>query len=98
MVVVEVNSHSNPIRVITGYGPQESWAEMERMPFGIALEEEVAAAEINGRAVIIQFDANAKLGKQHIKRDPKEISENGKVLAGILDRHALVVVNGLEDK
>ena len=59
---------------------------MERMPFWIALEEEIAAAEINGRAVIIQFDANARLGKQHIKNGPKEISENGKVLAGILDR------------
>ena len=49
MIVIEVNSNNNPIRILTGYGPQENWTEMERMPFWIALEEEVAAAEINGR-------------------------------------------------
>ena len=68
---------------------------MERMPFWIALEEEVAAAKINGRSIIIQFEANAKLSKTYIKRDPKEMSGNGRILAGILERHALVVVNGL---
>ena len=70
---------------------------MKRMHFWIALEEEVAAAEINGRSIIIQLDANAKLGKGYIKKDPKDISGNGKVLAGILERHALIVVNGMEE-
>ena len=70
---------------MTGYGPQENWTEMKGMPFWIALEEKVSAAEINGRSIIIQFEANAKLGKTYIKRDPKEMSGNGNFLAGILN-------------
>ena len=82
--------------MITGYGPQENWIESEKMPFWLALEEEIAAAEINERPVILQFDANAKLGPSYIKDDPKEMSVNGKILAGVIERHALVVLNGSE--
>ena len=33
-----------------------------------------------------------------MNNDPHPMSENGKILSGILNRHALCVVNGLEDK
>ena len=98
LIVVEINTQNNPIRVITGYGPQENWKESEKMPFWLAVEEEIASAEINERPVIIQMDANAKLGPQYVKHDPKEMSVNGRILSGIIERHALSVINGLEVK
>ena len=48
--------------------------------------------------MILQFDANAKLGPSYIRDDPKEMSVNGKILAGVIERHALVVLNGSEAK
>ena len=53
-----------------GYGPQENWHENDIMPIWLTVEEEIAAAEIYGRSVIIQMDANAKLGSTYIKNDP----------------------------
>ena len=68
------------------------------MPFFTALEQEIASSEINGRSVILMMDPNAKLGQQYIKGDPHSQSDNGKLLAEIINRHALCVVNSLEQK
>ena len=64
------------------------------MPFFIALETEIEKAEIAGKSVIIEMDANSKLGNKYIPSDPHKISPNGLLLAGIIERHALVVANG----
>ena len=86
------------IRVITGYGPQEVWKSEDKMPFFLALEEDIAKAEIAGKSVIIGFDANSKLGPEWIKQDPHGQSQNGNILEGILQRHALIVANGNPEK
>ena len=44
------------------------------------------------------MDANSKLGTQYIEGDPHAQSRNGRVLANILDRHALIVLNGIQEK
>ena len=98
MITVEVKVGNRKLRIITGYGPQENWNEEEKMPFFTALEEEIAAAEFEGKEVIITMDANSKLGPEYIEGDPHPMSGNGKLLEQILIRHALVVVNGLKDK
>ena len=38
------------------------------------------------------------MGREYVKDDPKSMSGNGKVLAGIMERHVLIVINGLQDK
>ena len=86
------------IRVISGYGPQESWKPEDKMPFFVSLEEEVPKAEIAGKPVIIGFDANSKLGPEWIINDPHSQSPNGEILAGIMRRHALSLANGNQDK
>ena len=58
MVVVDVKAAHKEIRVLTGYGPQENWPVTARMPFFLALEEEIAKAELAGKSLIIQLDAN----------------------------------------
>ena len=98
LLVVEVKIASKEIRIITGYGPQEKWPENERIPFFQALEKEIAKAELNGKSVYIGMDSNSKLGPKIIAQDPHLQSANGKILEGILERHGLVVVNGLKEK
>ena len=83
---------------MTGYGPQENWKLDEKMPFFIALEEEISKAIFQGKGVIIELDANSKLGPQYIEGDPHRKSPNGNILSGIIDRHALVVTNSLTGK
>ena len=46
--------------------------------------------------LIIEMDANAKLGKEIIEGDPHEMSSNGKLLWGILSRRSCTVVNSTE--
>ena len=87
LLVVEVKVGNTEIRVFTGYGPQENWVESDKTPFYNALEEEIASAELEGKSVLIAFDANAKLGPGVIQGDPYPQSQNGKVLAGIIERH-----------
>lgn len=96
LLVVEIELKQNKVRVISGYGPQENWPEEKRMPFFIALETEVEKAALAGRSVIVEMDANAKLGKKFIKGDPHEISPNGRILANIVERQMLVVGNGTD--
>ena len=98
LIVIEVKVAKKEIRIITGYGPQESWSECERIPFFQALEKEIIKAELNGKSVYIGMDSNSKLGPKIISQDPHEQSSNGKVLAGIIQRHGLVVANSLGDK
>ena len=44
LLVVELKIKDKEIRIISGYGPQENWNEVDRMPFFIALEEEINKA------------------------------------------------------
>ena len=69
IVVVEINVGGKEIRIISGYGPQETWTEEERMPFFLALEEEINKAELLGKSIVIEMDANSKLGPNYIKQD-----------------------------
>ena len=98
MIVIEIAVDDKEIRIISGYGPQENLSEDERMPFFLALEEEIVKAELLGKSLLIQMDANSKLGPDLIKGDPHRQTANGRILAGILERHNLTVVNSLTDK
>ena len=98
LIVVEIKVAGKEVRVINGYGPQECWNNEEKMPFFVALEEEVSKARLEGKSIILELDANSKLGSKYIKNDPHTISPNGIILSGIIDRHDLIVANGLSQK
>ena len=94
LLVVEIEVEKKEIRIITGYGPQENMEEGKRLPFFMALEEEVEKASNAGKSIVIELDANSKLGPNYIPGDPHEITPNGKLLAQIVERQNLMVVNG----
>ena len=94
LLVAEVKTVDGPIRVVTGYGPHENWDEEKRVPFFLALETEVNKSELAGVPLIIEIDANSKLGQQYIPNDPHVISPNGALLSSIIENHNLIVCNG----
>ena len=96
LLVVEIQAANKEIRIITGYGPQECWPIGVRMPFFLALEEEIMKSELAGKSTIIQLDANSKLGPKLVPGDKHDQSENGRLLAGIIARHGLIIGNSLK--
>ena len=95
LLVVEVKTTTKDIRIVTGYGPQESWPIALRIPFFNALEEEIVKAELDGKSIIVEIDGNSKLGPVLIPGDKHPQSENGRILAAIIERHGLVVGNAI---
>ena len=94
LLVVEMNVAGKQVRVISGVGPHENQTETERLPFFLTLEKEITKAENEGKSILIEIDANSKLGTERIPNSKHPISPNGRLLAGIIDRHALNVING----
>ena len=96
LLIVEIKAGNKDVRLVSGYGPQENRPETERRAFFLALEEEIVKAELLGKSMIIELDANSKLGPQIIPGDVHQQSENGKILAAIIERHGLVLGNSLK--
>ena len=98
LLVVECKTNNQNIRFITGYGPQETWDLGTKLVFFNVVEEEVSKSISQGISVVIMGDFNSKLGTEYISSDPHEQSENGKILSGMIERNALCVLNGLNEK
>ena len=81
------------MRFLTGYGPQEDDNEDHINKFYCILEEEIVSCEERNCGLIIEMDCNAKLGKEIIKGDPHEMSNNGKILWDIMKRRNCTVIN-----
>ena len=69
LLVIEIKVSNKEIRIMSGYGPQESWPEQQRPPFFLALEEEIIKSELAGKSILMELDANSKLGKELIPGD-----------------------------
>ena len=94
VLVVQIKlSNQMNIRIIAGYGAQECAPSVVRERYRNSIEEQVSRAYLSGCMVIIAEDANAKLGPKMIPNDPHPMSENGKLLAGMINRQSLVIIN-----
>ena len=93
VLVVKLSVKKKQIRIIAGYGPQECAPVIVRETYRNTVEEQVVRATLAGASVIIAEDANAKLGPNWIPKDPNPMSENGKLLANMITRQELKVVN-----
>ena len=68
IIVAEIKVAGKDIRVINAYGPQECWSREEKMLIFVALEEEISKSKLEGKSVILELDANSKLGPKYIKK------------------------------
>ena len=93
ILVVQVKMGGSYIRIINGYGPQEADLSAKKLAFWQSIEQEVVSAKNSQCMVLIQCDANAKLGKDMISQDPHEISENGRILKDLIERENMALLN-----
>ena len=46
LIVVEIEIKGEQVRVITGYGPQETWPEAQRYPFFVVFDAEILESRL----------------------------------------------------
>ena len=98
IITVQVNLSGKKCRIINAYGPQEQTEinNLECMKFWINLEGEISNALDDGCMVLLEMDANAKVG-QIIRNNPQNnISNNGKLLLEMIERCGLTIVNSMD--
>ena len=79
--------------IINAYGPQEDDDIQDVLGFWQELEGEVIRAKEENCYILIEMDANAKVGKSVIKEDQHNISSNGKIKFDFVERQGLVISN-----
>ena len=101
MLVVQGKIGNYDMRIFNCYGPQEisqsqrPSSEQQQIvtQFWMEIENEVIKAKDEGCLVLIEMDANAKVGKNIINDDPNETSENGKLFLDFVSRQNLKILN-----
>ena len=94
VLTVQLDVNNQKIRVINGYGPQEDDSSQNKLNFWTGLDHEILAATSENCMVLIQMDANAKVGRKIISADPNNVTDsNGRQLLELVDRHGLEVLN-----
>ena len=96
IMTIQVKAGNQNIRIINAYGPQEDDETKDVLNFWQEMETEVLKAKDNDCMVMIEMDANAKVGKDVIKDDPNKMTGNGKLLMDMLKRQNLTILNSLD--
>ena len=91
LLVVQGKVSNCTIRFFNAYGPQEDSEKV--LDFYEKLEEEIQLAKDDGCCILVEMDANAKLGYEVIKGDPNPQSNNGSLLWSLIQRNNLKVLN-----
>ena len=94
ILTIQVQIKNKKIRIINAYGPQNDEAQQTRLNFWLGLEEEIISAKSEHCMVIIEMDANAKVGQAIIRRNPNNILDNnGRHLLHLIQTHGLTMLN-----
>ena len=94
IMVVQVRLGHRNIRIFNAYGPQEQDVSAQtKFNFWQNLEKEIISAYESNCEIIIELDANAKVGPNVIPNDPHCQSENGRLMMEMLARQNLHLVN-----
>ena len=97
VLTVQVKVGKYDVRIINAYGPQEDECNREDIyQLWQEIEEEVVNAKDEGCLLIIQLDANAKIGMENLKDDPNNVSGNGKILLDVVRRQNLTIANTVD--
>ena len=87
-LTVQVEINESKLRIINAYGTQDSsdGFSKESLNFWQDLEEEIMRAHDEQTMILVQLDANAKLGPKIIKNDPHIMLKNCKLLLDVIQR------------
>ena len=93
ILTIQADLGENKLRIINAYGPQEDEDRQRVLSFWQEIETEVINARDNNCLLIVQLDANAKVGNKVIKNDPNQMSDNGQIMFDIIQRQNLDIAN-----
>ena len=93
IIVIQIKLAGFNVRIINAYGPQESAQKDQILDFWYALEKEILDAKDENCGILLEMDANAKLGPNIVQGDPNEMSENGVIMFNVVKRHNLIIAN-----
>ena len=93
ILVVQLTVGGRNMRIINCYGPQEDQALEVVFNFWQKVEKEILDSKRGNCSIILETDANAKIGSSIIKGDPHEMSRNGKLFLEMIKRQGLIVLN-----
>lgn len=96
VLTIQVDVGIKKIRIINGYGPQEDDDIKDILNFWQNIEAEVVKAKDENCMIIIEMDANAKVGHENIQNDPHTITNNGKLLVDLMSRQNLTMLNATD--
>ena len=96
ILTVQAKVGNHDIRIINAYGPQEDDGNNEVYKFWQGIEEEIVSAKDENCLIILQLDANAKIGKENLKGDPNNATANGRILLDVVERQNLTIANTLD--
>ena len=93
LLVVQCEVGNLKIRIMNAYGPQEDDEAKTINQFWQAVETEVIIAKQEECLIVLQLDANAKIGKELLPNDPNSRSKNGQILLNMVHRQGLHIGN-----
>ena len=96
VLTIQIKANSHNIRVINAYGPQEDDEINKILEFWEQIENEIIEAKNNSCFILIQLDANAKIGSQYLRDDPHKTSSNGLIMLDMVKRQNMTIVNIME--
>ena len=97
VITVQIKAGKYNVRIINAYGPQEDDPNGKVFGFWGEVESHIIAAKENNCLVIVQMDANAKIGKDKITEDPNEESKNGRIMMEMVERQELAITNTFDN-
>ena len=98
ILVVQIKIKDISIRVINAYGPQEYTSHEKILCFYSVLDQVIQNAKFDSCLILLQLDANAKVGYEIIKGDPYPQSPNGHILMDMIERNEWILCNAKENR
>ena len=93
ILTVQISIGNLQIRVVNAYGPQEDDELHNIQNFWLNIEQEISSAIDRNCMIIVQLDANAKVGNNITKQST---SRNGMILLDLLKRQNMHLANSLD--
>ena len=93
LLVVQCEIGNVKLRIMNAYGPQEDDEVKNINQFWQAVETEILFAKQEECLIILQMDANAKIGREILQNDPNSRSNNGQLLIDMVQRQGMYIGN-----
>ena len=93
ILTVQIEINNRKLRIINAYGPQDDEIQQVKLNFWLGMEEQIISANNSNCMILIQMDANAKVGNI-ITHNPSNFTDsNGRKLLELIERNGLMMLN-----